>query len=42
MDERESYTFPIDYLKNFSAKMFMHFGIAEAVRSKKGIPFEMS
>ena len=27
--EKESYLFPADYLSDFSAKVFMHFGIAE-------------
>ena len=29
-DEREFYLFSADYLKDFSAKVFMHFGISEA------------
>ena len=29
-DEIESYLFRADYLKAFSAKVFMHFGISEA------------
>src|SRR5919106_1250690 len=30
MDERESYRFGADYLRNFSADVFMHFGVTEA------------
>jgi LDH2 family malate/lactate/ureidoglycolate dehydrogenase len=29
-DERPSHVFPSDYLKDFSAKVFMHFGVPEA------------
>lgn len=29
-DERDSYLFPTDYLKDFSVKVFMHFGVPEA------------
>ena len=29
-DERETFLFPDAYLRNFSAQLFMHFGVSES------------